>query len=653
MQQIGLGGATIVNVDCSLPDGPITFMSSEWQDDFKFAIQEANRLGLKMSVENCAGFSASGGPWITPANAMQRLTASETRTQGPAIFDDHLPQPETSLDFYRDIAVLAFQVPETVTSSAISKVKLEIQRAEYGVANGGSVDVTASLQTLIRSGRTSFTVNNDLAGSDPASGQVKRLRIEYTVNGKSLTLWIDEGKTFNYSPNSDQPFQISLLGDTYNQPPIEADDDGGIVPHDSILDLTTNLSSDGRFHWDVPAGNWIILRLGYTPIGTHNHPASKGGEGLECDKFSQAALDTHWAGFMQKVIDDVGPLAGTTLEASLIDSYEVGSQDWTRNFREEFQKRRGYDPLKYLVTFTRRTVDSPEVTERFLWDMRRTCADLFAENYYGHFTELCRQHALKSDVEPYPTAGPMPVESLQGGGTVDTVMGEFWNGEPIDRSIKLASSVAHIYGKNICGAESYTAWNGNWQDDPYSLKMEGDLAFCQGVNRYYFHRYAMQPWTNRWPGMTMGPYGINFDRTQTWWKPGKAWIDYISRCEYLLQQGPAVVDAAYFDGQSAPVVMRVGQPQLPTGYDFDAVDADVLLHGATVNHGRVTLASGASYAALILPPDDLNLTPQMLSCIYKLVQAGATVVGQRPAHSPSLSHYPDCDMQVKTITDEL
>jgi hypothetical protein len=334
-----------------------------------------------------------------------------------------------------------------------------------------------------------------------------------------------------------------------------------------------------------------------------------------------------------------------------VDSYEVGGQDWTPEFRKEFQKRRGYDPLKYLPTFTRRVMDSPEVTERFLWDMRRTFADLFADNYYAHFTELCREHGLKSDIEPYTG----PYESLQSGALADTVMGEFWQGLPIDPSIKLASSVAHIYGKTICGAEAYTAWNGNWQEDPYALKRLGDLAFCQGINRYYFHRYAMQPWTKpgRWPGMSMGPFGINFERTATWWNQGQAWIEYLTRCEYMLQQGPTVVDAAYFDGQSAPVVTRVGKPPLPAGYDFDAVDADVLLHGATVKNGRITLASGASYAVLILPPDDVNITPPVLQSIRDLVRAGATVVGPRPVRSPSLENYPDCDAKVKSMADEL
>jgi hypothetical protein len=234
-------------------------------------------------------------------------------------------------------------------------------------------------------------------------------------------------------------------------------------------------------------------------------------------------------------------------------------------------------------------------------------------------------------------------------------MGEFWANTPVQPAVKMAASIAHIYGKGIVGAESFTATasDGRWQNDPYSFKALGDLVFCQGLNRYIFHRYAMQPWTNRWPGMTMGEWGFHFDRTVTWWTQGKPWMDYISRCQFLLQQGRAVADAAYFTGESAPVQMRACKPSLPAGYDFDAVNADVLLHGATVKNGRITLASGANYAVLILPPGDVDMTPAMIECIRKLVRAGATVLGSRPQHSPSLADYPECDTQVKKMADEL
>ncbi len=571
MKQIGLGGATIVNADCGIPRGPVSFMSPEWQDDFKYAITEAHRLGLEICVENCAGWSSSGGPWITPSNAMQHVTTSEIVVSGPTDFDAALPQPPTKLGFYRDIAVLAF--PQLTASHSRSGI--------------GDLGLKAGFK------------DRAVVESSTASDNAAR----------------------------------------------------GVISGRNIIDLTSKLGTDGQLKWKVPAGKWIILRVGYTPTGVNNHPAPLEGTGLECDKLDPSGLDVHWAGFMQKALDDIGPLAGTTLDASFIDSYEVGDQNWSKTFHAEFEKRRGYDPTKYLPVFTGRIVDSSEVSERFLWDVRRTIADLFAENYYGHFADLCREHGLKSMVEPYTG----PFESLQSGKPEDLVMGEFWAGSEGEPSVKLASSVAHIYGKTIVGTESFTGSpdRARWLNDPYSMKALGDLMYCQGVNRYTFHRYAMQPWTNYWPGMTMGPWGIHFERTETWWNQGKPWIAYITRSEFLLQQGRSVQDVAYFDGQSAPVERRDGDPALPLGYDFDAVDSDVLLHGATVKDGRLTLASGANYAVLVLPPDDINMTPEMLKGIRKLVKDGATVVGPRPEHSPSLENYPKSDRQVKKMADEL
>ena len=662
MKHIGLGGATIVNVDCSIPRGPAPFLSPEWREDFKFAVQEADRLGLKLCVENCAGWSSSGGPWNTVTNAMQRLTSSEIHAQGPAVFDAVLPQPVTTLGFYRDIAVLAFKSPaikaDPAAGTATKTAKLEIQRAVYGADGGGSADVKARLVAAIQRGQKSITASSGELGGDPAFGQLKQLRVEFTLDGKPDVLTVDENETLIFPINARQLaaarlLQKSSVSRTFVQPSPATATATEAIPHDGVLDLTAKLAPDGRLRWEVPAGNWLILRLGYTPIGVENHPAPNEGRGLECDKLNQAALDAHWNGFMQKVLDDIGPLAGKSLDSSLIDSYEVGMQDWTENFREEFQKRRGYDPLKFLPTFTRQVVDSPAVTERFLWDMRRTVADLFADNYFGHFAALCRQHGLLNAVEPYTG----PFESLQSGAPADVVMGEFWSGSEGHSSVKMAASIAHIYGKTVVAAESFTAapgaQTGRWLEDPYSLKTLGDLMFCQGLNRYVFHRYAMQPWTNRWPGMTMGEYGFHFDRTVTWWEQGKSWIDYISHCEFLLQQGRAVADAAYFTGESAPVEMRVGNPALPAGYDYDAVNADVLLHGASVKAGRLTLASGANYAVLILPPNDSNLTPSLLTRISQLVRDGAMVVGPRPQHSPSLTDFPKCDVLVKDLAEEL
>jgi hypothetical protein len=702
MKQIGLGGATIVNVDCGIPSGPVPFMSPEWRDDFKFAVQEADRLGLELCVENCAGWSSSGGPWITATNAMQRVTTSELRVSGPTNFNAALPQPSTKLDFYRDIAVLAFpasadeearmqdfspiasasgneapgnkltdgdagtfirlplpkrgqpQFAQLEFKQPFSARAVEITAGPNMPACNGNLQVSDDGRTFrtlhefaFKRGATKLTLST---GAEPVAARFWRLQFIRT-SGKATDIPLAE---INLTPRlAIENFEAKdgLNGAAVLSSADAGNATDGAIPERNILDLTSRLGADGKLRWQVPAGKWVVLRVGYTPTGVDNHPAPKEGTGLECDKLNPAALDAHWAGFMQKVLEDIGPLAGKALNASLVDSYEVGGQNWTRNFRAEFQKRRGYDPLKFLPTFTGRVVDSPAVSERFLWDVRRTISDLFAENYYGHFAELCRRHGLKNAVEPYTG----PYESLQCGAPADVVMGEFWSGSQGHPSVKMAASIAHIYGKTIVGAESFTASpeHGKWQNYPYALKALGDLMFCQGLNRYVFHRYAMQPWTNRWPGMTMGQWGFHFERTETWWNQGKPWIDYITRCEFLLQQGRAVSDAAYFDGETAPAERRDGNPTLPPGYDFDDVDAGVLLHGATVNDGRLTLASGANYAVLVLPPEDINMTPETLEGLRQLVRAGATVVGPRPQHSPSLADYPKCDREVKKLAGTL
>jgi hypothetical protein len=423
------------------------------------------------------------------------------------------------------------------------------------------------------------------------------------------------------------------------------------VQRDTIINLTTALKPDGSLTWNVPEGHWTILRIGYTPTGITNHPAPPEATGLECDKLSPEGLDASWKGMMQPILDRLGPLGGTVLADCLIDSYETGGQNWTPRMTAEFKQRRGYDPTPFLPVMTGRIIDSPEISERFLWDMRRTVADLFAQNYYAHFTELCHRHGLKSLVEPYTG----PFESLQCGAANDVPMGEFWAGGDGHASLKMASSVGHIYGQTVIGAETFTGRpeHGSWSDDPYSLKALGDLAFCEGINRFIFHRFAHQPWLDKYPGMTMGQWGINLDRTNTWFELAKPWMQYMTRSQFLLQQGRSVADVAYFCGQSAPVLARIGNPPLPKGFDYDEINADVLLTRARVVNHRIVLADGASYAVLVLPEADPEMTPQLLGKIRELVNDGATVVGPRPDHSPSLQNYPECDADVQKLAAEV
>ena len=566
MKHVGLGGAQIFNVSEGIPDGPAPFMSPQWLELFKHAASEAQRLKLELCFHNCAGWSSSGGPWIQPAQAMQRVVVSETHAKGPARFDGALRQPETRRNFYRDIAVLAFPTP------------------------GNNAVRTADIRAK--------------AGFESRYGQVP------------------------------QPIEL----------PAEA-----AIARDGVVNLTDKMAADGRIAWDVPAGDWTILRFGHTLTGATCSPAPVAGRGLECDKLSAEALDAHWAGGIDPILKKLGPLAGRSVNNCLIDSYEVGCNNWTPKLREEFQRRRGYDLMPFLPALTGRIVGDSETTERFLWDFRRVLGDLFAENYYMHFSELCRKYGLKSSMEPYDG----PFECLQVGAKADILMGEFWVGGSEPSSVKLAAAAAHTHGIGIVGAESFTAApdQGKWQNHPGKLKALGDLIWCAGVNRFIIHRYAHQPWLDKFPGMTMGQWGTHFERTTTWWEQSRAWLAYCARSQYLLQQGRFVADVLFFGGEASPNGM-VHRPDLKAkGYDYDVFGTD-LVPALAVKDGRVTTPAGTSYRLLVLP-NTTWMTPPLSRKIRDLVLAGATVLGPKPQKSPGLSGYPGCDAEVAGIADEV
>ncbi|MDR3691896.1 MAG: glycosyl hydrolase [Fimbriimonas sp.] len=578
MKQVGIGGAQMFTVDQGVPAGPAKYAGTKWRQMTQFAVKEAARLGIELCIHNGAGWSSSGGPWITPQDAMQVIAWSEKNVHGPRNFADVLPQPkapqvESEVPYYRDIAVFAYRTPsEGDTPSQRPPQFLE----KTGVVRGGGLQVDTS--------------------PSPA---------------------------------------------------------GLAIPANEIVPLSDKLDGQGKLTWDVPDGDWTILRIGHVPTGVHNHPAPPEGDGLEVDKLSKEALDHHWAGLMAKVVSDAGRLAGKSLNNVLIDSYEVGTQNWSPSFRVEFMRRRGYDPLPWLPVVTGMTIDSHERSERFLWDLRRTIADLYADNYYGHMADLAHQNGLMFSAEPYGNGG---FDTIESGGKEDIPMAEFWLGGSAMETTKLASSVGHIYGRPIIGAESFTSDvpPGRWLEQPYDMKALGDLAFCNGINRYIFHRYAMQPWLNLKPGMTMGPWGTHIERTQTWWGEAATYMQYVARCQYLLQSGLFVADACYYYGEDSPndLLSRSAlKPELPIGYDYDGCDS-ISLKKMTVKNGRVVLPSGMSYAVLVLPNSKF-MTPSVARKVEELVSAGATVYGPRPVQSPSLQGYPACDDQVRVIGERV
>ncbi len=572
MAQAGIGGAQIFNVDQGIPLGKVLYMTPEWRQAMTHAAKEAKRVGLELCFHNCAGWSSSGGPWITPEFSMQALTWSESTVIGGKKLALELKEPTKRSDYYKDIAVLAVKVPAAGDTARIANIRAKALFDRGGDGLGLNV--------------------KGAAGEGQAT--------------EAATPWAD------------------------------------VV----VLQCTP----DGKLTWDAPAGSWLLLRMGHTTTGAMNAPAPEAGRGLECDKLSREAIELHWEKGVAPVLADIGPdLVGKSLNNALIDSYEMGSQNWTPKLRRAFIAQHRYDPLPWMPVVTGRVIGSAEQSERFLWDWRRTIADLFADNYTGRFKELCHENKLQFSVEPY---GNGPFDNLQIGMQGDILMGEFWvPGGSAGETVKIAASCAHVMGRKIVGAESFTAGEneGRWQVEPYGIKALGDRMFSQGVNRYIFHRYAHQPWLDLKPGMTMGPWGSHLERTQTWWKQAATWLTYVARCQHLLQSGRFVADVLTFCGDDAPNDLY--RPSLPPGYDYDGCDRTVL-RTAKVDKGELVLPSGARYKVLMIP-DSVWLTPQTTAKLVELSKAGAKIVGRKPEKSPSLVGYPACDTEVKALAAQL
>lgn len=431
-----------------------------------------------------------------------------------------------------------------------------------------------------------------------------------------------------------------LLPDTKTIP------QAAVIAKETVIDITAKVSTAGVLEWDAPQGEWIILRFGHTPIGTTNRPAPPEAKGLEVDKMSKKAVDAYWKNGVQPIIDKLGDLIGSTVNNCLIDSYEVGTTNWTTGFESQFEKLRGYDLTAYLPTLAGYYVESGEISERFLWDFRRTIGDLIAKNYYAHFRELCHKNGMQFSVEPYWG----PFDNMQVGATGDIVMCEFWSGGyPFFDSPKFVSSIAHLNGSSIVGAESFTGIGG-WQQHPATIKSIGDRAWTEGITRFIFHTYVHQPW-DVGPGLSLSYHGTEFDRLNTWWNQGKVFMDYVGRSQFLLQQGKNVADVLVFTGESSPNTAFLKPEIKKLGFDYDLIGANKL-KDLSVKKGTIYSAVGNTYKVLVLPNSDF-VKPETLEKIKELVAGGAKVIGQKPSQSPSLSNYPTCDVMVKRYADEL
>jgi hypothetical protein len=678
MKDIGLGGCQLFTVDQSDVQGPVKFMSPEWRGFVKQALGEADQLGLQFSIEGCDGWCESGGPWIQPEQGMQHVVWTETNVTGGQKIAIDLPQAPATRGFYRDIALLAFPTLKGDDLPLPANLQCNITNVDASKLIDGNhdtgVDFKLKANTTLEFDLTytqpvtcrSLTVDGDFGlmrdfgrakiGGElevSADGLAFKKVGHISLHGVSAFPEVT-GTHFRlkFPRLGPLPFhltEISLGGARVDQWSLRVGMQPGrdipfiheTLPADELIDPAKILDLTGKAKWDAPPGRWTLIRLGHTGTGGTTHPSTI--PGLECDKLSRAVVLYQFEHMFGPIFADSPNEPGRALRYILLDSWECGCADWTQLMPQEFSRRRGYKITRWLPVFTGRVVKDSDSTQKFLWDLRRTIADLLTENHYGVTQEFAHKHHMGLCSEAPGINLPTIADNLACKGRTDIPMGEFWVNRTADDNVddpKEAASAAHIYGKPLVATESFTAGSevASWANDPYELKQLGDLEFCLGVNRFIFHRYTHQPWNDRVPGMSMGAWGINFERSNTWWKQGSAWINYLARCQYLLQQGHFAADLLYFYGEGAPagVAHRDLKPEVPAGFDYDVCNAEILLNQMSVDHAEIVLNSGMRYRVLVLPDTD-RMTLPVLKKIQALVRAGALVYGSKPVDSPSLS----------------
>lgn len=440
-------------------------------------------------------------------------------------------------------------------------------------------------------------------------------------------------------------------------------DQKGAIKKGDIVDLTSFLGKDGQIEWNAPEGNWIILRIGCSLIGRQNGPASPEATGLEVDKMSAKYVRNYFTNYLDQYEDATGGLMGKKgLQFMITDSWEAGSQNWTDEMFSEFKKRRGYDMIPWTPVLSGYVVESAEASDKFLWDFRRTIEELIAQNHYDLLTKLLAERGMGRYSEAHEAGRALVADGMEIKKTAAVPMAALWTPSPtmfgenvanfniVD--IKESASVSHIYGNKYVAAESLTALSGAWGYSPDYLKTITDMGIASGLNRFLIHCSVHQPVDDKIPGLSLGQFGQWFTRHETWAEQAKAWMDYLSRSCYMMQQGKAVADVIYFYGEddniTAMYVMNL--PAVPEGYDYDFTNADALVNALSVKDGAITTPTGMKYKILALDKNCERMTLPVLKKIEKMVNAGALVVGNKPKMSPSLSDDPK---EFKAITDKL
>jgi hypothetical protein len=415
-----------------------------------------------------------------------------------------------------------------------------------------------------------------------------------------------------------------------------------------VIDLTAKMQPDGTLDWTPPAGRWVVLRVGYSLLGITNHPATPEATGLEVDKLDRRFVKDYFEKYLDSYKDTVGPelMGKRGIRFVINDSWEAGSQNWTDNMIAQFKTLRGYDPTPWLPVLTGRVVGSAEESDSFLWDFRKTIADLIANEHYGQLEATLHERGMGHYGESHEGGRAFVADGMEVKKFNEVPMSAMWTQFPgvnkvqytANADVRESASVAHIYGQNLVAAESMTASAAApWAWSPATLKPTADAELLNGVNRFVIHESTHQPLVDKTPGLTLGPYGQWFNRNETWAEEAKPWLDYLARSSYLLQQGHFGADVVYFYGEDSNLtaIFSGKSPDVPAGYGFDYINADGLIHELGVSEGQIVTHSGMQYKVLYLDPFSRHMSLPVLRAIHRLVEDGAVVAGPKPEDDPS------------------
>ena len=613
MKDVGLGGCYLMPIRgaAERPEykGQADALSPNFWKLVDYSFQQADSLGLEMGIHVCDGFALAGGPWIKPEEAMQKIVFCDTIVRG-GHHHFQMQKPPHNDGYYEDIAVYAIPVGnlnEEVFAYrhgalqekySIKDKKKATYSSEVTVNDKGvfCADKPCWFQYEFDNPTLVFNVEVEPSGTNI---QCQRLLVKASDDGETFRVlkqltpprqgWQNGGFNttfsfpptkvkyirFEWTPEGTEPgaedldaakwkpvlrlkdLRVGTLpavdnwegkaGYVWRIAPVTPEEDLGRKSHVYTSEMVRTTMNGDMVDLDLIGGTYRILRMGHTTTG-HTNATAGGAKGLECDKFSRQAVEKQvdaWFGqFMQRPHHEV-------VKYLHVDSWECGSQNWSRNFADEFQRRRGYDLIKVLPVMAGVPIINAETILR---DVRQTINELINDVFFA--TVAQKAHASGVQLSSESVAPTMVSDGMEHYRVVDVPMGEYWLNSPThDKPNDMLDAIsgAHVYGKNIVQAEGFTEVRGVWDETPASIKPLLDRNFAWGMNRLFFHVNTHNPWLDKKPGMTLDGIGLFFQRDQTWYPEAKGFVDYITRCQKLLQKGKPVTDIAVFVGEEIPV----------------------------------------------------------------------------------------------------